>query len=311
MTTALFTHPSCLAHRPPFGHPESPDRLQAVLAALDAPEFAALDRRLAPLATLDQIARVHPAPYAEQIAARAPRPGEAAVALDPDTSLSAGSIEAALRAAGAMIAAVEAVQMGTARNAFCAVRPPGHHAEPDRAMGFCLFNTVAIAARHAQAALGLSRVAIVDFDVHHGNGSQTIAEQDGSVFFASIHEAGNYPGTGFASETGPAGNVVNVPAPAGADSAIWRRAFEAKILPALEAFGPDLILVSAGFDAHRDDPLASLALHEDDFGWATRALVAVCERVCEGKLVSTLEGGYDLSALARSAQSHVRALMTG
>jgi acetoin utilization deacetylase AcuC-like enzyme len=263
------------------------------------------------LATFAQIARVHPAPYAERIAARTPAPGEATVALDPDTSLSAGSVEAALRAAGAMIAAVEAVQAGAARNAFCAVRPPGHHAEPDRAMGFCLFNTVAIAARHAQAALGLAKVAIVDFDVHHGNGSQTIAEQDGSIFFASIHEAGNYPGTGFAHETGPDRNIVNVPAPAGADSAVWRRAFEARILPALEAFAPDLILVSAGFDAHRDDPLASLALHEDDFGWATRALVAVCERVCDGKLVSTLEGGYDLSALARSAQSHVRALMTG
>jgi acetoin utilization deacetylase AcuC-like enzyme len=311
MTTALFTHPACLEHRPPFGHPESPQRLRAVLEALGGEAFAGLDRRSAPRATLEQIARVHPAPYAERLMAMAPLEGQPPVALDPDTTLSPGSVEAALHAAGAMIAAVEAVLAGEVRNAFCAVRPPGHHAEPDRAMGFCLFNTVAIAARHAQAALGARRVAIVDFDVHHGNGSQTIAEQDGAVFFGSIHEAGNYPGTGLAHETGPAGNVVNAPVPPGADGQLWRRAFGQRILPALEAFGPDLIFVSAGFDAHRDDPLASLALSADDFHWATQALVTVCERACDGKLVSTLEGGYDLHALATSAQSHVRALMTG
>jgi acetoin utilization deacetylase AcuC-like enzyme len=307
MATLLVTHPDCIAHDPGAGHPESPARLSAVLKALDEPQFSALSRRQAPLGSKTDAARVHGARYVDAVLASVPESGRAA--LDPDTILSKGSGHAALRAIGAIITAVDAVIAGEARNGFCAVRPPGHHAEPDRPMGFCMFNSVAIAARHAQAVGGLGRVAIVDFDVHHGNGTQAAFTPDPELFYASTHQSPLYPGTGSPDETGVAHNIVNAPLAPGAGGPEFRRAFEREILPALAAFGPELVIISAGFDAHRDDPLAQLRLDESDFGWATEALCKIAKQVCGGRVVSSLEGGYDLSATARSAGAHVRALM--
>ncbi len=306
MTTLLMTHLDCVAHEPGHGHPEAPARLSAVLAALEDPQFRGLVRHDAPIGNQADVARVHGQSFVSAVLAAVPRTGHAA--LDADTILSPGSGTAALRAVGAVTAAVDAVASGRASNAFCAVRPPGHHAEPAHAMGFCVFNSIAIAARHAQAVHGLERVAIVDFDVHHGNGTQAVAENDPTLFFASSHQYPLYPGTGAAGETG-LGNVVNAPLPAGADGAIFRRAFETKILPALDAFAPELLLVSAGFDAHRADPLAGLELEEADFAWVTSRLIEAARQHCRGKLVSVLEGGYDLRALAGSAAAHVSALM--
>ena len=306
MATLLMTHRDCVAHEPGHGHPEAPARLSAVLAALDEPDFSGLVRQDAPLGSEADIVRVHDPSFAHAVLAAVPGTGH--IALDADTILSPGSGTAALRAVGAVTAAVDAVVGGRASNAFCAVRPPGHHAEPAHAMGFCLFNSIAIAARHAQAVHGLERVAIVDFDVHHGNGTQAVVESDPTLFFASSHQYPLYPGTGAASETG-AGNVVNAPLPAGANGAIFRRAFETRILPALDAFAPELLLISAGFDAHRADPLAGLELEEVDFAWVTARLIEAARRHCRGKLVSVLEGGYDLGALAGSAATHVTVLM--
>jgi acetoin utilization deacetylase AcuC-like enzyme len=306
MTTLLYTHPDCLAHDPGAHHPESPDRLRAVLAALSAEEFAGLERREAPRAALDAIALVHDRAYVEALLDAVPASGHAA--LDPDTILSPHSGEAALRAAGAVCAAVDAVLAGEAHNAFCAVRPPGHHAEPDHAMGFCLFNSVAIGARHAQRHPGIERVAVVDFDVHHGNGTQDMFEMDANLFYASTHQSPLYPGTGASSETG-VGNVVNAPLRPNAGSAEFRHAVSNIILPALADFRPDFLIVSAGFDAHRRDPLAQLNLTEDDYDWVTRQLAGIAERLCGGRIVSSLEGGYDLQALGASAAAHVRALM--
>lgn len=306
VATLLVTHPDCVDHDPGYGHPEAPARLAAVLAALEEPEFARLARREAPLGTGTDIARVHGPAFGASVMARVPQQGHAA--LDADTILSPGSGKAALRAVGAVISAVDAVMRGEAKNAFCAIRPPGHHAEPGHAMGFCLFNSIAIAARHAQAAHGIGRVAIVDFDVHHGNGTQAVAEQDPTLFFASSHQYPLYPGTGSAGETG-LGNVVNVPLRPGTEGGCFRRAFEARILPALDAFAPELVLVSAGFDAHRADPLAGLELEDEDFGWVTARLAEAAGRHARGRLISTLEGGYDLKALAGSAAAHVCALM--
>jgi acetoin utilization deacetylase AcuC-like enzyme len=306
MPTLLFTHAACLEHDPGEYHPESPARLRAVLAALDAPEFAALDRREAPAADLEDIARVHPRDFVEAMLAAVPTEGYAGV--DADTILSPGSGKAALRAAGAAVAAVDAVIAGEASNAFCAVRPPGHHAEPDRAMGFCLFNNVAIGALRARAVHGLGRVAVIDFDVHHGNGTQAMFERDRSLFYASTHQSPLYPGTGARSERG-VGNIVNVPLPPMAGSGEFRRGVEASILPALDAFAPEFVMVSAGFDAHRRDPLAQLMLVEDDYTWVTERLLDVAKRHAGGRLVSTLEGGYDLAALGASAAAHVRSLM--
>ncbi|WP_368416503.1 histone deacetylase family protein [Falsiroseomonas sp.] len=307
MTVLLFSHRACLQHDPGPQHPECPDRLRAVLRALEAEEFAHLIRDEAPQATVEQLTRVHPAQYVEAILGIRPEPDES-VALDADTVMSWGSAEAALRAAGAGVAGVDAVCRGEVRRVFCAVRPPGHHAEPGRAMGFCLFANAAIAARHAQAAHGLTRVAVVDFDVHHGNGTQACFEHDPTLFFASSHQSPCYPGTGAPEEVG-VGNVHNAILPPGADGAAFRAAWRDRLLPALEAFRPELVVISAGFDAHARDPLAQLRVREADFAWLTAEICAIADRVCGGRVVSLLEGGYDLDALASSAAAHVRALM--
>jgi len=303
MSTLLLTHPDCIAHDPGPGHPEQMARLPAVLQALDEPQFRALVRREAPLGRTSDAARVHGEDFVAAVLACVPQNGRAA--LDADTILSKASGQAALRAIGAITAAVDAVVTGETGNAFCAVRPPGHHAEPDRPMGFCLFNSIAIGARHAQAAHGITRVAIVDFDVHHGNGSQAVAEKDANLFFASSHQFPLYPGTGAADETG-LGNIVNAPLPPGTGGAGFRRAFETRILPALDAFAPELVLVSAGFDAHRADPLAGLELEEPDFAWVTSRLLEAARRHAQGRLVSILEGGYDLDALKACLQEVIR-----
>ncbi len=307
MTTVLYTHAACLEHNPGRGHPERPARLEAVLAALDTEAFTALERREAPRAEREQIARVHPGAYVDRILEAIPIAGY--YGLDMDTVVSPGSGEAALRAAGAVCAAVDAVMAGEADNAFCAVRPPGHHAEPERAMGFCLFNNVAIGAAQARAVHGLSRVAVVDFDVHHGNGTQAMFWDEPELFFGSTHQMPLYPGTGSASERGASGNIVNVPLPPGAGSEEFRAAMAEGVLPALRRFAPEFLLISAGFDAHQADPLAQLRFQDEDYAWATAELKRVAGECCAGRLVSTLEGGYDLSALASSAAAHVAALM--
>jgi acetoin utilization deacetylase AcuC-like enzyme len=304
--TILYTHDACLAHDTAYGHPERSDRLRAVHAALAGNAFSGLDRRDAPRAEIEDLTRLHPRAHVDRILAAIPAEGFAR--LDADTIVSPGSAEAALRAAGAARAAVDAVVGGEDRTAFCAVRPPGHHAEPTHAMGFCLFNNVAIGAVHALDALGLNRVAIVDFDVHHGNGTQAAFEADGRVFFASTHQSPLYPGTGSARERG-VGNILNAPLPPGAGSAQFRHAIREAVLPALDRFRPELLMISAGFDAHAADPLANLNLVEEDFAWVTRELAALARRHCEGRIVATLEGGYDLDALAISCAAHVAELM--
>ncbi|MCX7364018.1 MAG: histone deacetylase family protein [Alphaproteobacteria bacterium] len=297
MTILLISHPAFLGHDPGEHHPESPDRLRAVLAALDDPEFAGLARLSAPEATMEQLTRVHPERYVE------------GVMIDADTVMSSGSAEAARRAAGAVVAGVDAVVSGKASAAFAAVRPPGHHATPDVPGGFCLFNSIAIGARHAQAAHKIGRVAILDFDVHHGQGTQAVVEIDDSLFYGSTHQFPLYPGTGSARERGIDGNVVNVPLAAGSGSAEFRAAWSDRILPALDRFEPELVMISAGFDAHRRDPLAGLQVETEDFAWLTGELQAVADRHAKGRLVSVLEGGYNLAALADSVAAHVRVLM--
>jgi acetoin utilization deacetylase AcuC-like enzyme len=308
MATALITHPACLLHEPGPYHPECPDRLRAVLAALEAEAFTDLLREVAPQATVEQLTRVHPANYVEAILSVRPAEGEM-VQIDADTAMSAGSAEAALRAAGAAVAAVDAVMEGWARTAFAPVRPPGHHAEPARPMGFCLFNNAAVAALHARARWGVQRVAVVDFDVHHGNGTQAMFAADADLFYASSHQHPCYPGTGEAWERGLADNIVNAPLRPGSDGAAFRAAWSNTILPELDRFAPGLLIVSAGFDAHKADPLAQLRVETADYGWITRELLDIAARHCKGRLVSVLEGGYDLEALAASAAIHVRGLM--
>lgn len=308
MTTALITHPACLEHDTGPYHPETSERLRAVLTALEAPEFSDLLRELAPEATVEQLSRVHPLAYVEAILSIQPDLGQP-VQLDGDTVMSHGSAEAAARAAGAACMGVDAVMEGWARAAFAATRPPGHHAEPNRPMGFCLFNNVAVAALHARARWGVQRVAVVDFDVHHGNGTQAMFSADPDLFYASSHQSPCYPGTGEPWERGVAGNIVNAPLRPRDGGPAFRAAWADTILPALDAFAPGLLIVSAGFDAHIDDPLAQLRVETADYAWITEQLVAVADKHCGGRIVSVLEGGYDLAALAASAAVHVRGLM--
>ena len=303
MPLRVYTHEACLLHDTGPAHAERPERLRVVVDALrDA--YHNLDWRQAPIATRGQLLRVHSEHLLEAVLES--NPAEL-MQLDPDTVLSPRSAEAALRAAGAAVAAVDAVMIGAARRAFCAVRPPGHHATSDAAMGFCLFNSIAVAARHAIDAHGLERVAVVDFDVHHGNGTQAIFEHDRRVLYASSHQAPLYPWTGDRSETG-AGNIFNATLPPGSDGALFRRIWGDRLLPAIDDFAPQLLLISAGFDGHRRDPLAELQLDAADFGWLSEALVALADRHCQGRVVSALEGGYDLDALAECSVAYLRAL---
>lgn len=303
----LYTHSVCLQHDPGPGHAESPARLRAVLQALDQDRFAIVDRVEAPQATREQLLRVHTAAHVDRILAIAPESGT--VRLDEDTLMSPASAEAGLRAAGAVIAAVDAVMQGTVSHAFCAVRPPGHHATPDTAMGFCLFNNIAVGAAHAIAAHGLKRVAIADFDVHHGNGTQDIFQREPRVLFISSHQSPLYPGTGREDEHG-AGNIINAPLSPGDGSYEFRELWDGALLPKLHAFKPQLVLVSAGFDAHRNDPLADIRLQTEDYAWITERLVDLARAHAGGRLVSTLEGGYDVSALSASVSAHVSALLS-
>ncbi len=309
MTTLLITHPSSLRHETPPGHPERADRLRAVEAALETERFSALIRESAALGTLDQVTLCHPADFAEAILAASPESG--LIEFDADTLMSPGTVDAVLHGVGGAAQAVDEVMTGAVANAFCAMRPPGHHAETAKAMGFCFFNNAAIAARHAQRRHGAERVAILDWDVHHGNGTQEIFWDDASVLYASTHEMPLYPGTGAASERGQHGTIVNAPLRAGDGSEAFRDAMETVLLPRIAAFSPDLIIISAGFDAHWRDPLANLNLREPDFAWATQQLMEIADRSCAGRLVSILEGGYDLEGLSRSAAAHVMALMRG
>lgn len=304
MATALLTHPDCVLHEMGSGHPESPQRLKAVLAALEASGLAAkLVAREAPEATREQLARVHHAEHIDAIFDSAPEEGYAY--LDPDTSMNARSLSAALRAAGAVVAGTDMVMAGDVQSAFCAVRPPGHHATPEKPMGFCLFNNVAIGAMHAIEAHGLERVAILDFDVHHGNGTEDAFHQDARVMLCSTFQHPYYPYQGAESSNE---HIINVPLPAMTDGRGFRSAVERFWMPALEAYKPQLVFVSAGFDAHRDDPLAYLQLEDEDYRWVTEKLLAVAQRHAKGRVVSTLEGGYNTTALGRCVVEHVRVL---
>ncbi|RDJ20057.1 histone deacetylase family protein [Bosea caraganae] len=309
MTTLLITHPSTLQHATPAGHPERADRIRAVEQVLEAERFAGLVRSTAQRGTLDLVSLCHPREFGEAVIAASPASG--LVQFDADTLMSPGTVEAVLHGVGAAAQAVDEVMLGKASNAFCAMRPPGHHAESTKAMGFCFFNNAAIAARHAQKAHGAERVAVVDWDVHHGNGTQEIFWDDGSVLYASTHEMPLYPGTGASSERGVHGTIVNAPLRAGDGSDVFRDAFESALLPRLEDFQPDLIIISAGFDAHWRDPLANLNLVEADYTWATQKLMEIADRHAKGRVVSLLEGGYDLEGLSKSAAAHVTALMRG
>ena len=309
MTTILFTHPSSLAHDTGPGHPEQQARAKVIHGVIEREEqkggFADVIRRDAPEATRSQLEHVHDARFVEAILSAVPSDGY--VRIDADTVMSPASGEAALCQAGAVCAAVDAVVAGEADNAMCALRPPGHHAEPDRAMGFCLFNGVAVGAMHALEAHGLGKAAIFDFDVHHGNGTQAAFEREPRVQYLSTHQWPLFPGTGAKEETG-VGNIVNRPLPSGTASRAWRDVVEGDVLAAMDDFAPDLVMISAGFDAHRADPLASLELVEDDFAWVTEELVALAKRHAQGRVVSVLEGGYDLTALASSFMAHLDAL---
>jgi acetoin utilization deacetylase AcuC-like enzyme len=309
MTTLLLTHPACLDHLTPPGHPERPDRLRAIAQVLDGDRFQSLERAEAPQASVETIGLCHPSGYIQAIKDASPKQGM--VRLDADTSMSPGSLEAALRAVGGAVQAVDDVIDRKADNAFVAVRPPGHHTETARAMGFCLFNNAAIAARHAQRRHGLDHVAVVDFDVHHGNGSQNIFWSDASVMYCSTHQMPLFPGTGAVGERGAHNTVVNAPLRAGDGGGRFREAFETVILPRLTNFSPDLIVISAGFDAHRRDPLANLELVEEDFRWVTQKLMEIADSSAQGRVVSVLEGGYDLQGLSQSVAAHVTALMRG
>ncbi|MGR3373902.1 histone deacetylase family protein [Pseudooceanicola nanhaiensis] len=304
MTTALLTHPDCLNHLTPEGHPERVARLEALLPRLEGKDLL---RVRAPLAADDDLLLAHPQDHLDAIKAAEPERGIRQ--LDPDTWMSPGSLQAALRAAGGAVRAVDMVLSGEADNAFVACRPPGHHAETRAPMGFCLFGTVAIAAKHALERHGLERVAIVDFDVHHGNGTQDLVQSDGRILFVSTHQMPLYPGTGAPSETGPAGTVLNIALDEGTTGEVYRHILTDTILPRLRAFRPELLILSAGFDAHANDPLAGISLETADFAFVTEELCRLAAEVCEGRVVSCLEGGYDLDALAESGEAHVDALI--
>lgn len=315
MTLRIYTHPACLQHDTGAGHPESPARLRAVLEALDDCRFADIARSEAPRASNKQLLRVHDVQYLARIFGEAPgieareivSPSDI-LRLDPDTVMSPGSLQAALRAAGAVCKAIDDIMDGMTRRAFCAVRPPGHHATRDTAMGFCIFNNVAVAATHALEQHGLERVAIIDFDVHHGNGTQDIFWNEPRVEYLSSHQMPLYPGTGSRNERG-VGNIVNAPLPPGADSHEFRAAWDEILLPALDAHRPQLLLISAGFDAHRNDPLAQLQLDTGDYAWITQRLCALADTHAQGRVVSVLEGGYDLMALRECTAAHVSSMM--
>ncbi|HZH50506.1 MAG TPA: histone deacetylase family protein [Microvirga sp.] len=307
MSTLYISHPAALQHQTPLGHPERPDRILAIERILEKERFSSLIREQAPMAELESITLAHPEPYVVSLRDICPREG--LVRVDEDTTMSPGTYEAALRAAGGAVQAVDEVMGGLVANAFVAMRPPGHHAERTRAMGFCFLNNAAIAARHAQRRHGAERVAILDWDVHHGNGTQDIFWSDASVMYCSIHEAPLYPGTGALTERGEFGTIVNAPLSAGDGSDAFREAMDTAVLPRIDDFRPDLIVISAGFDAHWRDPLASLNLTEADFAWATLKLMDLADRHCGRRIVSLLEGGYDLEGLSKSTAAHVDALM--
>ena len=311
MSTLLISHPAYLNHLTPLGHPERPDRLRAIEKALEDERFHMLAREQAPMAPAEIIALCHPMDYIEAIRNASPSEGEGMVRLDADTSMSPDSFEAALRGVGGAMMAVDEVMNQKATNAFVAVRPPGHHAETARPMGFCLFNNAAIAARYAQDRYDVERAAIADFDVHHGNGSQEIFWADKSVLYCSTHEMPLYPGTGAVSERGEHNTIVNAPLSAGDGGDAFREAFETVILPRLHEFKPDILVISAGFDAHTRDPLANLNLVEADYTWVTKKLMEIADDSAQGRIVSLLEGGYDLQGLSRSVAAHVTALMRG
>ena len=312
MTTLLLTHPSFVAHDTGPGHPERPDRMRAIDSLLTHEFFSSLTRAEAPMRddAEDAILLAHPPQHLAHIKAVRAKAQNEPVYVDGDTIMSAGSWEAVMRAVGAGMDAVDKVMDPNSgiKNAFCQVRPPGHHAEAERAMGFCFFNSIAVAAHYARKKHGAERVAVIDFDVHHGNGTQDIFFSDKNLFYASTHQMPLYPGTGALNETG-VGNIWNAPLRSGDSGEQFKDAFQSRILPALHNFAPDLILISAGFDAHKDDPLASLRMVEADFMWVTEELVKVADRHCKGRVVSMLEGGYDLAALARSVVVHVKTLM--
>ena len=307
MTTALLTHSDCLEHVTPPGHPECLERLQSVLAALEGEEFVYLVREDAPLAEDAHILRAHPESHLSKIKGLVPAEGYATI--DDDTYMCPATLRAARRSSGALVRAVDMVMSGEVRNAFCAIRPPGHHAETAAAMGFCFFGNVVIGARHALEAHGLKRVAIMDFDVHHGNGTQDLVWHDARILFASTQQMPLYPGTGARTERGAHRQIVNAPLPPGAGGAEFRRVMVERVLLASEAHEPEMIFISAGFDAHARDPMANLNLRETDFAWATERLCDIADHCCDGRVVSTLEGGYDLQSLAASAAAHVRVLM--
>jgi acetoin utilization deacetylase AcuC-like enzyme len=310
MTTLIYTHDDCLEHRPGPHHPESPERLRAVLAALEAPEFARARWREAPLGTREQVLLVHTPDYVASVEAMAPMEGYQLLDAG-DTIMSPGTLQAVMRCVGAACAAVDAVIAKEASNAFCATRPCGHHAEADRAMGFCVYNQAAIAALHARHAHGLQRIAVVDFDVHHGNGTQHAFWGDPQLFYGSSHQSPFYPGTGARYESGVAHNIVNVPLSMACDSATFRARINEELLPPLRRFEPELVIISAGIDAHFKDPLGGLSLTDDDFHWITTELMKVADATAGGRVVSILEGGYSLQALASATAAHVRALMQG
>ncbi|WP_050929644.1 histone deacetylase family protein [Aestuariivita boseongensis] len=304
MKTALITHADCLQHVTPEGHPERVARLEYILNALDGLDVLRVD---APLATDADLARVHPKSHIADIRARAPSEGYHQI--DADTWMSPGSLQAALRAAGGAMKAVDMVLDGEAANAFVAMRPPGHHAERSTAMGFCLFGNAALAAKHALDVHGLSRVAVVDFDVHHGNGTQDLLWDEARALVITSQQMPLWPGSGHPSETGAHGNVLNIPLPPESDGTKMRYEYQKQAFPRLRSFRPELIIISAGFDAHMNDPLAALNWETDDFAWVTSELCALANEFCEGRVVSVLEGGYDLQALAEASRAHVEELM--